>query len=223
MNTNYIWAAASFVAGAAIGVATSWIITKNHYDKKHQEEMDIVWHDLQKNKISNLETKTIKEISDEMDIPKVDVRPIVTKPDLDESAKKIREDGYKAPEIMKTDDFIYEIDYHELNEDEYEMIDLTLYADGILADDKDYPVRNPIFVVGEHYLEWMEGKDEILIRNEKRHVDYDICRSLLSFGEMLDRHPETQQRLQYQDALDEYYEGKDDEDADNENEEEDDE
>lgn len=227
MNTNYIWAAASFVMGSCIGVAVSWLITKKHYEKKHQEEMDVVWQDLQKNtrKAEEKEIKermakgeTVKEIAEDMDIPKADVRPIVTKPDLMDYAKKIREEGYDSPEIAKTNDYIYEIDYSELDEENYERIDLTLYADGILADDKDYPVRDTVFVVGEHYLEWFEGKDEMYIRNEKRHADYDICRSLLTFGEMLDRHPETQQRLQYDAAMEDYYSGEDDEDEEEDDE-----
>jgi len=221
MNTNYIWAAASFIAGSAIGVAASWFITKKHYEKKHQEEMDVVWKDLQKSNSKPEPKKSVSETAKDIGLLNTDIRPIMTKPDLTDYANRIRKEGYEAPKLDKTDDYIYEIEYHDLDEDNYKRIDLTLYADGILADDGDIPVNDPIFDVGEHYLEWMEGKDEILIRNEKHSIDYDICRSMLTFGEMLDRHPETQQRIQFDDAMDEYYSDKYDED--NEEEEDDDE
>lgn len=140
----------------------------------------------------------------------------IEKPDINEYVKLVRKNGYEAPAAQKTNDYIYEIGYNDLDEDEYERIDLTLYADGILTDDNDSPLRSPEFAVGDHYLEWMNGKDELFIRNEKRKIDYDITRSLLSYSSMLDQHPETEQRLQYEDALDDYYDKTYDDEEDGE-------
>ena len=217
---NYILAGISFVAGAAVSGITAWIVAKKRYERIHQEEMNVVWNDIQKNsKIRDDEIKP-KEITPEELDAKTDSRAInipnmaFEKPDLANYATKVREFGYNPDDKETTNDYIFEIDYSDLDEDEYQGIDLVLYADGILTDDMDVPLRSAIDAVGDHYVEMMAGKDEIFIRNEKRKIDYDIVRSELTFGEQIDRHPETEQRIQYDEALEDYYKNEDEDEED---------
>lgn len=213
---NYIFGGIAFLAGAAVSGITTWVITKKRFEKIHNDEMKKVWDDLQ--------GKPVKENNVKMsvNIDTANLKPITDKPDLAEYANHIREQNYSAPVLPKTDDFIFEIGENDIDEDTYERIELTLYADGIITDDKDYPMRDPETYIGKDYLTIMHGKDEAFIRNEKLKIDYDICRSMLAFGEMLSNHPEVEQRLQYNDALDDYYE-RDGENEDSDEYEEDDE
>lgn len=217
-KTNIIFSGIGFVAGALTSGITCWLLAKKKYEKEKQEEIDQIWNDLQaekkrRNQVEPTATPDPEPVPNDI--------PMAEKPDLFEYARKIRESGYEAPEdLKKTNDLIHPIEYHELDEDNYERIDLTYYADGILADDGDYPIRSLDDTVSENFAEWMTGEnaDEILVRNEKRHIDYDICRSQLTYGEMLDRHPETEQRLKYDDALEDYYAHRDEDEDDEEEE-----
>ena len=203
---KYILAGISFLAGAAASGITAWFVAKKRYERIHQEEMNAVWNDIQKNKTEHKESP--EKILEEFDNTRVEIKPEtlgLEKPNLADYANRIRSTGYGTEEVPKTDNKIYEIEYSDLDEDLYTRVDLMLYADGIVADDMDVPLRDVELALGSKYLEIMEGKDEAYIRNENRHIDYDVCRSLLSYGEMLDRHPETEQRLQFNDAMDEYY------------------
>lgn len=206
---NYIFAGVSFLIGAASGGVCAFLVAKKRYERIHQEEMNAVWNDIKNSGKKGIASETESRANEEKHVDAS--RTSYEKPDLAEYANKIREQGYDPEPLPKTNDFIYEVGYNDLDEDEYERIELTLYADGILADDKDYPIKDVHATVGDHYLDIMHGKDEAFIRNEKMKTDYDICRSMLTFGEMLERHPETEQRLQYNDALDEFYEKKYDE------------
>lgn len=218
---KYIFAGISFIGGAVIGGLSSWFIAKKRYEKRHQQEMDAVWNDLQKDKSETEINKKYEDFGLKLDPEKGLVADIAHKPDLMTYAKVVSESGYTdTTDLPKTNDFIYEIDNNQLDEDEYQIIDLTLYADGILADDADYPIRDVKECVGEHYLEMIHGKDEVIIRNEKKKIDYDICRSMLSFGETLQNHPETEQRIQFDDALENYYNGDEEIEPDEEEDEE---
>lgn len=213
--SNYILAGLSFLAGGAISGVTAWLLAKKHYEKRLDAEINDIWREIDGALEDEGEPDT-PVIKDRQEMPIPQPHTIMDKPDLNEYANKLRNEGYTAPDLPKTNDFIHEIGENDLDEELYQRIDLTLYADGLLADDQDYPIRSLSDTVGENFLQLMEGKDELFIRNEKRMIDYDICRSLLSYGEMLDRHPETEQRLQYDDALNDYYEDKDEEEEEDE-------
>lgn len=209
MNTKIIFSAIGFVSGALIGGTAALIISKKSYEKKMQEEVDKVWAEV--NNIKPFKKPELDEVMKEVNIKE---NAFIATPPSTDYLNMVSVAGYSAPELKKTNDTIYEITENDLDEDEYDVIELVLYADGILADDGDYPVRSLSDTVGENFHEiFTPDKDEIIIRNEKKKVDYDVVRSLLSYGKMLDRHPETEQRLQYDDAMETYYA----EDADEEN------
>lgn len=214
MNTKIIFSAIGFVSGALIGGTAALIISKKSYEKKMQEEVDKVWAE-----VNNIKPFKKPELDEVMKEAKIEPAAPETQTQTN-YLNMLSVNGYAAPELKKTNDAIYEITENDLDEDEYDVIELVLYADGILADDGDYPVRSLSDTVGENFHEiFTPDKDEIIIRNKKKKVDYDVVRSLLSYGEMLDRHPETEQRLQYDDAMEKYYaEDADDEDGEDEEE-----
>lgn len=223
MNINYILAGASFLVGAAASGVTTWLITKKRYEKKHQEELDAVWKDISSTdrNAGAAQAKAAEELTVE--------DAVFHKPDLNEYANRIRQENYTAPDLPKTNDYIYEIDASDLDEDEYQIIELVLYSDGVLADDQDFPLSDPDITVGTEYRSILNGKDEAFIRNEKTKIDYDICRSQLSFREMLEHNPAKEQQLEYNDAVEDYYnrthnpDGDDIDDDDKDDEEDDDE
>lgn len=210
---NYILAAVSFGVGAAVSGLTSWFIVRKRYEKRHQAEMDAVWEDLKNGR--NVES----EDESESEPTKAAVEAVLEKPNLFDYAAKIKDLGYENSsddEMTKTNDRIYEIDRDEIDEELYDQIPITLYADGIFADDQDYPMRTVRGYFPDDILKIMEGKDEVWIRNEIKKAEYDICRAPRTFGDMLDRFPDTEQRVAYDDALERYYEENDTNEEDEE-------
>ena len=221
---KYILAGISFAAGSVVGGIAAWIVAKKRYERIHQETMNKVWADLQKTSQPKpakiCDAINVKSAaSDGQNKSQPETVDTFEKPDLMQYTNQIRDLGYSAPDLPKTDDYIHEITVNDMDEEEYDVIDLVLYADGLLADDADMPLKNLEEAVGPNLFEMMQGKDEIIIRNERRKIDYDIVRSMLTYAELLDRHPETEQRLQFDNAMEDYYANQDDEDDENEEEE----
>lgn len=74
----------------------------------------------------------------------------------------------------------------EFGTGEYEeVITLIYYADGVLADDSDFRV-DPESSVGLEALKKFNDPDidQVLVRNKKLKVDYEILRSLQRFDEI---------------------------------------
>lgn len=202
---NYIFAGISFLAGAAAGCVATWIVAKKRYEKRHKAAMDAVWADLQKIKKPDDINERAETMGTTIHTP--DEEKIVSKPDLLTWANTIKNNGYDYPgDLKQTDDMVFEISENDLDEDEFQIVNLIYYADGILADDDDVPLRNVESYVGPDIHTLMAGKDEVIIRNKKLNIDYDICRSQLTYGENLDNHPETEQRFMFEEAMNDYAE-----------------
>lgn len=210
---NYIFAGISFLAGAAAGCVATWIVAKKRYEKRHKAAMVAVWADLQKIKKSDDINERAETMGTTIHTP--DEEKIVSKPDLMTWANTIKNNAYDYPEDLKqTDDMIFEISENDLDEEEYDISHLIYYADGIITDEDDMPLKKVETYLGPDVHSLMAGKDELIIRNKKLKIDYDICRSELTYGENLENHPETEQRFMFQEAMDEYAENEDEEDED---------
>lgn len=203
---NYILAGVAFGAGAVVSGIVSFFLVKKRYDKRHQDEMDAVWKDIQDSRRRDREEKT-EQAETELEHSKSVSDISKSKPDLFDYASKVHDLGYGNGEDMdETNDRIYEITENDLDDELYSQIPITLYADGLFADDQDYPMHNIREYFPKDIHKLMEYKDEIFIRNEIKKADYDIVKSQLTYGEMLDRHPEIEQRVAYDDALERYHE-----------------
>ena len=154
---------------------------------------------------NNAEPKPKSEpASDQVEEP-APATDIFTKPDLNEYIQKVSNLGYTHPDIPQTNDFIHVIDENELDEDNYQIVKVMVYADGIVTDENDVAMRDADRVMGD-FLTYINGKDQVFIRNEKLSIDYQLDRSEKTYGEMLDDHPEILQRFAYEEAREDYYE-----------------
>lgn len=79
---------------------------------------------------------------------------------------------------------IYPITADEFNENgEYAAVSLTLYSDGVVADDSLHVIDDVHELLGEDWDEEKNEDDEIFIRNDYLMEDFDIVRDLRSFEE----------------------------------------
>lgn len=172
-----------FTGGVVIGAVATYILVKDRFDKKTEEEIESV-REYYKQKLQS----TRKE--DKKDIPKPEEKTKKKEQDFMEYAKMVDESGYTnysdisttPKEEEKKEEHVdvekpYVISPDEFGEfDDYETISLTFYADKVLTDSEDCPVDDIDEIVGleslEHFGEYED--DSVFVRNDMRKSDYEI-------------------------------------------------
>ena len=188
MNKSII-AVAGFVLGVAAGAAGSWYICKTKYEQIAQEEIDSV---------KAVFSKRLAEANEEMkkhvpfekgDVVQVDDDNGSVVEDVDEDSETIEEvnqiidySGYSAsPEEiekkMEQSTKPYIISREELGDyPEYDLIELTYFADEVLCDDGMEPIDNVEEIVGsewvDHFGEY--DADTVYVRNDRLKADYVV-------------------------------------------------
>lgn len=168
-----------FVAGAAVGSFATWKLVKTKYEKIADEEIKSV-----KEKFGMFTTPSDIEESEEEGTV-FHEEEVFTVEDLKAAEDIALKNGYTnysgspANESKKMEDVerpyvISPDDYGELYD--YDTIELTYYADGILADNSDNPVDDIEDVVGYASLGRIgEYENDIIhVRNDRYSCDYEI-------------------------------------------------
>lgn len=204
----------AFVAGAAVGAAATYLAVKTKYERLAQAEIDSV-----KEVFSKRETELLShcdEIGDEVAAEKIKLGfTRAVKPDLADIASKIRQETEAQDETYDYDDEYVEEDEDAEDipeesksieppkppyvilpeefgtEEDYELIDLTYFADKVLTDDWDNPIEDIEDMVGleslDHIGEYAE--DVVHVRNEKYKADFEISLDEREYSEVLASRP----------------------------------
>lgn len=179
----------AFIAGAAVGAAASYFITKNKYEQIVQEEINSVKETFY---TPCEEAKGCPDDSEEEDSS--DHRPVA-----DELVSVVEENGYtKYSDIEKkelnhmTEKKPYVIPPEEFGEiEEYTRVSLTYYADKVLADELDELVENIEDTIGfeslTHFGEYEE--DSVFVRNDRLSCDYEILLDTRNYLDVLKAKP----------------------------------
>lgn len=186
MNKDMMIKLFIFTAGAAIGSAVTWGVLKTKYEQIANEEIESV-KQYYKTKEVEEGVKNIANKSDE---------------DLEREAKEAYEfyakryssgqDERPGQKVEKKEEENVEKPYvispEEFDEiDEYEAISLTLYADGVLADDQGNIIDDVEETVGKdslnHFGEYED--DSVFVRNDERRCDYEILADALTYDEAM--------------------------------------
>lgn len=104
------------------------------------------------------------------------------------SASKKIEENSTDEETDIPEDEPYVITPEEFGEfEDYEKVELTYYADGILADDEKEIVDDPQAAIGfeslNHFGEYDD--DVVYVRNDRRKCDYEVYRDSRRYVEVL--------------------------------------
>lgn len=190
-----------FAIGAAIGSLVAWKLTKTKYEKimieeeqslreyynkktKVYEDSANTLHDYYNDRLKEIDEKEKKMEEDK----KTEESKIVN--DLRERYAEVLKDhkysidepcyegGQDRPYVVTPEEFG--------NADEYDIISLNYYADGIVSDDWGDKIEDLEATVGEdfasHYGEYEE--DAVYIRNDRLKVEYEVLKSLSKYSEM---------------------------------------
>lgn len=182
---NIIKSVVIFAAGASAGAIVTWKLIKEKYKKLAQEEIDSV-KELYSEKISKVleRTEPLEEGAEEQ-IDETIVNEYNNMcSDLGYSSASTRE---KKEDKVLTKPYVISPD--EFGEQDYNIISLNYYADGVLADDFDVIIDDVEATVGEdslnHFGEYED--DSVFVRNDELEIDYEILKDTRKFEEIADK------------------------------------
>lgn len=189
-----------FALGAAAGAAVTWKLLKTKYECIAQEEINSV-KEVYSKKLDNLdkyrEVYARKAKLDAEEEAQTEKDYIPTEED-EETFETLRNRytgaTYKGKKGGTEDmrDYITVIPPDEYGENgdneeyiDYDIVEFTYYADGVLTDDGDIPIDDPESVIGPDALdsfgEWED--DMVYVRNDDRKCYYGICRDLSNYSD----------------------------------------
>ena len=183
-----------FIIGAASGATVAWYLLKDQYETLAQEEIDSV-KEVFARREQEMKDETVKRNVAE-GIKDADR----TKPDLKEYAEQLKKNGYTRYSDLSADDEgvsdkqtkPYVIPPEQFGDDEnYDQISLTYYADGVLADENDEVIDDVEETVGieslNHFGEYED--DSVFVRNDTRKCDYEILLDQRTYSEVAEEMP----------------------------------
>lgn len=168
----------AFALGAAAGSAVAWKFLKKKYEDIAQEEIDSVKEVYSKksNHENSAETFDIHtaENVDEYNAMLDELK--YSNDDKEKGGSETMNDI--LPEVIPPDEFG--------EDDNYDCIGLTYYADGILTDDGDDPITDIDDTVGPEALdsfgEWED--DAVYVKNTERKCYYEILRDNSNYSDL---------------------------------------
>lgn len=170
-----------FAAGAAVGSLITWRALDSRYKQILREEEEAIreYYEGKYEELENEENEANDSIEDK----------------VEEARNILKENGYTTEEKIKREDELmkpYVIEPDELGELEgYEVETLVYYSDGILTNDIDERIDDIDDVVGEesltHFGEYEE--DTVCVRNDRLKLDFEICRDLRSYSDVVPLDP----------------------------------
>lgn len=193
MSNKLIFSLA-FIAGAVAGSVTTWHLLKDKYEELAQEEIDSVKEVFAKREQERKDNAVKKTVAE--GIKNVGSN----KPELKEYAEKLKKTGYVRYSDIGNDedtepveqDAPYVIPPEQFGDnDDYDQISLTYYADSVLADDNDEIIEDVEETVGfeslNHFGEYED--DSVFVRNDARKCDFEILLDQRTYSEVCRKTP----------------------------------
>lgn len=191
-----------FAFGVAVGAGASWYFWKEYHRKRADEEIQSVKEAFASKKAEGGKSEK-KEVQMTVDLAADSVAYEKERQSkLQDYRAMVRESGYRSrtsPKDLLEDDpnepppgdnvtKPYVIRPEEFDTlDNYDAVCYTYYADGVLVDEDEDPLEIPEIAIAigldfaSHFGDYDE--DSVHIRNDLRHIDYEIVRDLRKYGD----------------------------------------
>lgn len=164
---------AIFVTGIVLGSAITWNYAKTKYAKIADEEIASVKAAFKSEK-SNKDSDIREEKNN---IDKMEELAIANRYVTHDKVIKKEETDMNEPYVISPDDF---------DENGYEIVSLTYYADDVLTDEHDNVIRNRDKLIGKDSLtkfgEYEE--DSVFVRDDERKIDYEILADTRNYHDL---------------------------------------
>lgn len=191
-----------FAFGVAVGAGASWYFWKEYHRKRADEEIQSVKEAFASKKAEEGKSEKKKvQMTADLEADSVTYEK-GRQSKLQDYRAMVRESGYRSrtsPKDLLEDDpnepppgdnvtKPYVIRPEEFDTlDNYDAVCYTYYADGVLVDEDEDPLEIPEIATAigldfaSHFGDYDE--DSIHIRNDLRHIDYEIVRDLRKYGD----------------------------------------
>ena len=191
-----------FAFGVAVGAGASWYFWKEYHKKRADEEIQSVKEAFASKKAEEGKSEKKKvQMTADLEADSVTYEK-GRQSKLQDYRAMVRESGYRSrtsPKDLLEDDpnepppgdnvtKPYVIRPEEFDTlDNYDAVCYTYYADGVLVDEDEDPLEIPEIATAigldfaSHFGDYDE--DSIHIRNDLRHIDYEIVRDLRKYGD----------------------------------------
>lgn len=185
-----------FAAGAAIGSVVTWKLLKTKYEQFAQEEIDSIKEAYTYEKAESTDEACDSNDKEEGEPDRNETDEL---PHIREYAAKLQGQNYThysnnsreevadvvKPKVIKPEEF------GEKEDEGYDTISLTYYADGVLTDDMDNPIVDVESMVGEdsltHFGEYED--DSVFVRNDRIKADIEILLDMRKYSDVAKSHP----------------------------------
>ena len=183
MNKGLV-AALAFIFGAGTGSLITYKVVKDKYAKLAEDDIaemrEYYSHKISQGEELASEDTNIEEVANKAEEAR-------NNGDIFDYAKKISEEKYLndvnvADENPKAYTYIDYADFGEI--EDYDVISLTYYSDGVLADDNDEEVEDFIEKVG-NFTTHFDGEDIIYVRNDDFEAYYEIIKDHRKFSDVV--------------------------------------
>lgn len=203
MKTKWIGRALIFASGMVVG-ATLYQAYLNYKAKKSREG---------KIEKTEVQTEPATDQNPPTEMPYGEDMPELTEEEKQIYDRTLKDLGYASepqepPKFFGPGDArphpISEDEYVQ-NENDYEIIPMMLYADGVVAGDDDHEIEDYERILGidiAKKFHQYEYDDVVYIKDDRLRVIYEISRSAKTYEEQLYQHPE----LMQEDGDEELYE-----------------
>ena len=174
-----------FAAGLAVGAVAGALVVKNKVLADAKAEIEEV-RDYYRSQRGEVNREEVEEVVEET----IDrVQDMIKEHDNKKehiNYNKLVQNYNPSKNVVEYDDpFI--IDPSEFGEnDDYDTMTLTYFADGVLVDDVDDIVEEPDIVVGLENLKVFEeyGASSVYVRNDIYKTDYEIIRDDWNYSDL---------------------------------------
>lgn len=211
MNKTVVYSVVSFIGGAAISGLAVWNIMEKKIKDKYaaiaDEEIKSVKEKFTVPKSAELLDKLKKAVEKKPvnEKPEINLKEKSSLADMKSYVRKLKDGGYTNysnvdmdtkstddDDDQKEDPEIHVIDPDEYGEDEeYDQISLTFYADGILADDDDNIIDDVDGTISKyalfHFGDYED--DAVHVKNDRRKVYYEVLTDSRSYEKATNKKP----------------------------------
>lgn len=203
MTRKWIGRALIFVSGMVVG-ATLYQAYQNYKAKKAREGN------------SQKQDSKEEEVSTALtEMPYKEDLPELTEEEQQVYKQTLSELGYSEPQEPPKFFGPYDARPHPIsedeyvqNEDDYDIIPMMLYADGVVAGDDDHEIEDYERILGfdiTKKFHQYEYDDVVYVKDDRLRVIYEVSRSAKTYEEQLRQHP----NLLQEDGDEELYEESD--------------
>lgn len=176
------------IIGIGIGTAGTYAYFKDKYEKLAEEDFNS----------RRVFDENAEATSNNFIAEKTADNRTVDKPSITEYAARLQKEGYvnysnmteeEQKDVVNRPYVISPLEFGEF--DDYEKINLTYTADGVLLDDMNEIVDDVDESVGEDSLEHFGEyeDDSVYVRNDTKKCDYEILIDPRNYREIFDIHP----------------------------------